>query len=308
MTVTRRAVLRTAAAAALAPPLLTALAEDEAAAGTRTGETTSYVGTYVYPPDWGVKTYGGACAAWSKRFSRTIRARRQYFRPSEFPTSIGQFRDDIAAGRRVTLSFKPQVAPSASDRAALDKTLAMCKTAGLKATVALWHEPKSQQLTAAQYARMIAYYGPVVRSHHYWLGHCQSSWPIASGQVKPDTYLSACPAGSFDLVAADVYAPDWLRDRQILATFSTLADDHGLPLALFEFNANPAYQTHAQVAGFFTEIHDVFAARKRGGRRCGDLLLFDTSKGTPNCSFVGAGDFRIPLVRQIYDLMNGAVT
>lgn len=237
-----------------------------------------------------------------------MKARRQYYGPGVFPTSINTaLQDDIAAGRRVTMSFKPAYNPvSSSDRTALNNFLSLAKAAGLHATVALWHEPYPQGLTTTQYANMIAYYGPTVRNY-YWLSHCQAGYAISHGTITVSEYFNACAAGSFNLISGDIYCPSWLTDSNILNQFAGLADSHGLPFALWEFNANPANQSTTDITNYFNAIYNLFSGRKSTGKGCGDILLFDHSDGTANCSFVGSGDFRIPLVQKIYDLMNGAV-
>lgn len=282
-----------------------------AQAAPSTTMTTSWVGSYVLPSDFGETTDDAACADWSSTtyFGRMTRARRQYYQPGEFPASIGaDLQADIAAGRRVTMSFKPAYNPvSSTDRAALDSFLSQAKTAGLRATVALWHEPFPQGLSTAQYANMIAYYGPTVQKYDYWLAHCQASSAIANGTITVSEYFDACAPGSFNLISSDTYCPAWVKNSAILTEFTGLADGNGLPYALWEFNGNPADQSQAMITNYFNAVYNLFTARKSAGKGCGDILLFDHSDGTANCSFVGPGDFRVPLVQKIYDLMNGAV-
>jgi hypothetical protein len=303
----RRTVIAGMAAAAGAAAVSALGGTIQAKAAT---STTTWAGSYVLPADFGETTVNAGCADWSSSvyFNRTIKARRQYYGPGVFPSSVTTDpQDDITAGRRVTMSFKPAYNPvSSSDLSKLDNFLSQCKAAGLHATVALWHEPYPQGLTTTQYANMIAYYGPTVRKY-YWLSHSQASYAIANGTISASQYFNACASGSFNLISGDIYCPAWLIDSNILNQFAGLADSNGLPFALWEFNGNPAQQSQSQITSFFNAIYNVFAGRKSAGKGCGDILLFDHSDGTANCSFVGSGDFRIPLVRKIYDLMNGAV-
>lgn len=280
--------------------------------------TTTFVGSYVFPGSaGGVTGFPGdttvaqCCADWSSStyFNRTIAARRHYINQGGIPSSIpAAITADISAGRRCNISVKPDLALTTSDRNALDSFLSSCKTAGLNANVALWHEPFSQGLTTSQYAAMIAFYGPTVRKY-YWLFQCNSSSPIASGKITASTYLNACPAGSFDGIAFDVYTPAYETDSTIITQYGTAADNAGLPLAYWEFNGNTTANTQAQITSLFNAIKNQMSSRLSAGKPCGDILLFDVTKtGDSNCQFIPHGDFRIPLVQAIYDACNGVST
>lgn len=281
--------------------------------------TTSLVGSYVLNTDFGAATPDAACTKWSSGtyFSRTAMGRRQYYGPGEIPSGMtGDLSADLAAGRRVTMSLKPSVvtnssSPSAqnkADKAALNTFLSACKSAGLLATVAIWHEPKPQKLTLSQYANTIRYYQATVRNY-YWLACCQAGYAIAHGAIDVGDYFGACDAGSFDLIAGDIYCYSWNFDSTILAKFQTLADTNGLPLALWEFNgctgtSVTGHQTQTQVTNFFNAVKALFAARITAKKPCGDVLLFDHADGSPNSEFVAPGDFRVALMQQIYDAVN----
>jgi hypothetical protein len=279
------------------------------AQATAAASTTTWVGSFVYPPDFGETTIEAACNDWSSAayFDRTMMARRQYHQKGEIPASVdNDLLADIRAGRRVTMSFQPAIPGTPADRSALDSFLYQCKQAGLHATVALWHEPYPQGLSTTDYATMIEYYGPTVRKY-YWLSCSQAGHAIAKGTISVSDYFSACTAGSFDLISGDIYCPAWLLDPSIFDQFVALANNNGLPFALWEFNGNPADQSMTDITNFFNAIHGLFAFRKSHGQGCGDIMLFDHADGTDNCSFAGPGDFRIPLVQNIYDLMNGVM-
>lgn len=265
-------------------------------------------GAYVNPADYGTSvTMAQGLSDFDGYTSRTITAHRTYYGTSTFPSAItSDLQADQAAGRRALLSFKPAYNPtSSSDLTSLENFLDSCVNAGLDAVVALWHEPYSQGLTAAQYKSMISYYGPAVRQR-YPLCYCQASYPIASGKIAAGDFYPGDSA--VDQVAIDVYCDSYLLMNSILTTCAAVADGASppKPFGIWEYNSNNVNQTQTEVTSFLTgdvtnSIKAVLAARTAAGKDNADISWFQNTAQSNATAIMSSSDYRVPAYQQVFD-------
>jgi hypothetical protein len=181
-----------------------------------------------------------------------------------------------ATGATAILCYEPSFSPfSTADVAALERSLAALKSAGLRhAVVVLWPEPQGfrRHLTATQFKAGFRFYGAAARS---------AGWP-----------LYCCMNGSFQsewaayLPDADGYAVDDYASRGNWRAIwgpggiATMADRDGKKFGWFEMGASAGRSvTRAAVTAYFTDARDYLASRKPG--TTGPVTWFNGSGNGP---------------------------
>lgn len=225
-------------------------------------------------------------------------------------TPTPQMSAAIAAGLRIYLCYKPAFnPPTATERtnllASINAMKAACTAAGTGATIAgviLWQEVNSgNDLTAAQYATVVNFYGPAITGAGYALGHC-----VTAGQATNwATYFSA---GSFtatiSFIAVDIYATAYNNGTRLdgngANNINTIAAAYAPPLSvgLFEMGSTAVtgvVPSNAVIAAYLTYLQGFMVNRVIAGLTNVDCIWFD-GPGTGNCIFLGT-DFRIPLLQ-----------
>lgn len=250
---------------------------------TQTVTLNATVGAYIKPDEYGLTSADLPTAIANFEFAlgnRPITNRRVYFAMSALPGGLGSagLEEDLAAGRLVLLSFKPDFSPTdATQRSQIDAFLSTCKGAGLKAKVALWHEPGLQGLTASQYLAMIAFYGPTVRNY-YPLVYCHAGTSANDGS-SPAAYYPG--DANVDEIAMDFYASGYINHGYTVSAMEAIADAASpkKPFSLWEFGCNPTLtgQTDANITSFIQYIQNKWQSRYNAGKPLGDLCWFNAT-------------------------------
>ena len=270
--------------------------------------TPGLFGVYLAPADWSPATQSGAISDWETLLSRDTQCFRVYYTPGTIPTGITSALSSLkAAGIKAIISLKPNYNPvSSSQRTAIGTFLSSCKTAGLEADVAIWHEPYAQGLTASQYIAAVQYYGPTIRTY-YPMSFSQNLYPIASGHITASTFY---PGDAWvDMVTVDTYGPDWDLSHTALASAAAVADGASppKPFGVWEFNGNTADQSQSDLTAMFNNMTSLMSGRLSAGKNNADVLVFNHADGTSNVSIINTGgDYRLPLLRTMFDAITGS--
>ena len=203
----------------------------------------------------------------------------------------------------------PYDPPSRSARAAIASFLASCKSAGLDADVALWHEPYYSGIrSAAKFITMFRYYAPAVREH-YPAVFCTS--PASVRFHGENSYFPG--PGYVDKCANDYYCYAYTVPKLRLGTGTSTdaalpADTYHKPFGLWEFasSTHPVVgQSKAEATAFFRYVRTYFSGRIAAGKPNADLTMMDNGKklfqSTP---IISASDYRIPLYRELYNALS----
>ena len=269
-------------------------------------------------------SYGGTIdqdiSAWVNSVinpGRTLDSERVFFGPGVFPASMSSAGLTRHAGvRRVLMSFKPSVTPSASDLAALDAFLASCKTGGLDAKVALYHEPDSAAgLTATQYKAVIQYYGPVVRKY-YPLVYCKAAYRT---HVDPGSPAAFYPGDAWvDELAYDFYEYDYRLYGVTPDSMAAVADGASppKPFGFWELGVvtggvagttagSPGACTQAQGTAYMAYVKSWLSQRNTAGKPIGDVSYYDYVNAAKNWDHViQPGSYLVALYDAIYDALS----
>jgi hypothetical protein len=241
------------------------------------------VGAYVDGSALGTSGWTAGLAEWEAITGIPLAVTRWYAGTTyTVGTSLTQM---AAAGTRILLDLAPPYSPvSGTDLASIGTLLDSLKALGADVRVSLWHEPALSGLTAAQYTAVVQYYGPAVRARY-------PLWCVFSGTDTTESNGYFPGTAWVDGIAADCYATSTTN----LDNCATMADAHGLPLGLWEFNSSwdlgispspVTGVTQAQGITFFSYVQSLFAARLTAGKPNGDICLFSGggigSTGTAN--------------------------
>lgn len=265
------------------------------------------VGAYINPAIFGAgTTVAQAISRWEAITSRTLTAHRVYYgvNGSSNPMPTGpdnQLKADASAGRKSLISLRPPFAsPTSSDAQAIDKFLAACKAAGVRAEVALWAEPNNpanQGMTETQFISAFRFYAPVVRAS-YPTVFCTSAY-----YVNHNNGNSWYPGDDVtDVIATDLYCSEYDGGDR-LDNAASIADAAGKPFGVWEFNSS-LNQTQAQATKFFGYLRSYFSARTAAGKPNADLALFN-SGSLPNqeTPITSSTDYRVPLYQSLCDAL-----
>jgi hypothetical protein len=265
---------------------------------------------FPFAPD---TTYPQALKLWNETTGTTIRCWKIYYQPGEFPTAIdAQLQTIIDHGIQALVSFKPAIdttSPAATaDRKKLAAAVKMFAAAGLTAEVCLWQEVGPKDMTASEYHKYVAYYGPVVRRHY----------PLvfdAPGYQGPAEWAKYDPGRDMlDGYAVDYYCGDYVNRGTRLDKIMELAGP--LPVGIWEIGntaSSSFLPTAAEVTEYLTYITKTLSKRLAKGLPVGSVAWYngpaDASQSGQN-EMVGAhpckraktdlADYKV-----LYDAING---
>lgn len=243
-------------------------------AGTR-------VGAFIEQASLGASDWNTGVANFTAVTGITVPVTRVYFGSGSFPTNNTNLNQIVASGIRVCITLRPDVGTlNPAHLAGIDTMLAFYKAAGADFRITLNHEPFFGGITAADYVAAVKYYGPTVRKYF-------PLWCCFSGDdaIEANGYFPG--DGWVDGIAVDAYCPN-ANAQTFINNAAAMADNHGLPLGLWEFNGgtdlglNPVSggQSPSDIGAYFTFIQTFFAARTAAGKPNGDIILFSASGGT----------------------------
>lgn len=281
------------------------------------GGTT--VGATVEAGSYPAGTVSGSIGTWLSIISpnRTLDSIRVFFGAGNIPSSLAASGLQQHVGvRRVLMSFKPSVTPSASDNAALDNFLSQCKAAGLDAKVALNHEPSPEE-TATQYITKIRYYSATVRKY-YPLVYCQAAYRTHVNSLTPqqwypgDAYVDEC--------AYDFYEYDYRLYGVTLDSMAAVADAAvpPKPFSAWELGVvvggvngttagSPGSCTQAQGTAYMNYVTNYFKTRIAAGKPVGDVSYYDYINAAKNWDHViQSGSYLVALYDTMYDALSAA--
>jgi hypothetical protein len=176
-------------------------------------------------------TYPQAVRLWNKTTGTTMRCWKVYYQLHKFPTSLdARLQTIVDDGIQALVSFKPAIdtksAQAATDKAKLAAAVKMFHQHGMRAEVCLWQEVGPKDMTAQQYHKYVAYYGPVIRKYY----------PLvfdAPGYQGPAEWAKYDPGHHLlDGYAVDFYCGDYINHGVKLDRIMELAG--GLPVGLWE--------------------------------------------------------------------------
>lgn len=305
--VSRRAMLRglgAGAAALTAGPALLASTPAAAAAtprdrlpraaATLAGRHGATLDLAAFPSG---TTWPEAIADWDGYTSTTIKTSKVYYGPGVFPTSItGKMSTFISEGIKALMSFKPAYdPPTKTDLAALENALAMYQKAGLTATVTLWQEAQ-HVMTASQFHRVFAYYGPTIRTY-YPLAY------NADGSRKPTSWKQYYPGASLvDVVAIDYYANSYAKGIRLQAIVA-IADDASpaKPFGIWEMGntgSKKANPPPSVIGNYFSYLQSLMAGRLQAGKANAEIVWYN---GDGINTINSSSDYRVPLWDSLVD-------
>ncbi len=256
------------------------------ATGLVDGGPATRFGAHLNQQDMGVTDFASAAASWSAVTGIPLSATRHFAGTNyTITTDIAQ---KIAAGLQICLDLAPPHNPvSSTHRTDIIAFMVALRAAGADVQVSLLHEPFFGGLTSAQYVAAIQFYGPAIRQYY-------PLWAVFSGNdtIEGNGYFPG--AAWVDGIAADDYATG-ISD---LTNCAAMADAHGLPLGLWEYNSafdlgiDPSPVTgvtNAQATTFFGQVKDFFVARLAAGKPNGNIVFF-AGKGqtTGTTNFLGS--------------------
>jgi hypothetical protein len=235
-------------------------------------------------------TWAQAIADWESYTGTTIKASKIYNSPGVFPATIStKIQALIGQGIKALLSFKPAFnPPTSADLAALASTLQMYLNAGLTATVTLWPEAQDQ-MTAAQFHRVVQYYGPTVRNY-YPLAY------DAAGSRGPANWKKYYPGALLiDVVAIDYYATAYVKGIT-LDTIVAIADNASppKPFGIWEMGNSTGTTSppQAQIEAYFGYLQSLMAGRLQAGKANADIAWYN---GNGVNTISSSSDYRVPL-------------
>lgn len=250
-------------------PAATATFTDQAT-GLSASRTSSFLVRRVGAAVGKVPGTDPAVSAFAARVGGRLDVRR-YYCATTLP-AVSTFAADTAAGRLVSLDFKPSTAVTVAQWAAW---LMACKQAGHMMRISLWHEP-ADDMSAAAYIALTTPYVPAIRAagyRHQWcvtnfsfIHSGGAAWYPGDGLVDdvcPDFYPQASAPGS---------------GGDTLFAVQAFADLHDKPLGVLEFSGSPVSGATDEAVGLalFAHVQAVFTARLASNRRVAELLYFNS--------------------------------
>jgi hypothetical protein len=258
-------------------------------------------------------TYPRALKLWNETTGTTMRCWKVYYQLRQFPTAIdARLQTIIEHDIQALISFKPAIdtttAAAATDKKKLTAALTMFKRAGLKAEVCLWQEVGPKDMTAAQYHKYVAYYGPDIR-HYYPLVFDAPGYqgPAEWAKYDPGRHL-------LDGYAVDYYCPDYVRKGYKLDKIMELAGP--LPVGIWEIGNTASASflpTAAEVTSYLTYITSKLSRRLAKGLPVGSVAWYngpaDAMQGGQN-EIVGTSPCKrvktdLADYKVLYDKING---
>jgi hypothetical protein len=270
-------------------------------------------GTFDLFPFAAGTTYPQALRLWNETTGTKLRCWKVYYQPGEFPTDIdAQLQTIIGNGIQALISFKPAIdtksAAAATDKKKLAAALKMFDAAGLTAEVCLWQEVGPRYMTASQYHRYVAYYGPVVR-HHYPLVF------DAPGYQGPAEWANYDPGRDMlDGYAVDYYCGDYVNKGYRLDRLMELAGP--LPVGVWEIGNTASsgfLPTADEVTSYLSYITKTLSKRLAKGLPVGSVAWYngpaDGAQSGQN-EIVGAHPCKraaadLADYKKLYDAING---
>ncbi len=258
---------------------------------------------------YGTGTQASAITAWQGITGRALAVRRVYF-PGLPPTAItADLQADADAGRAVALSMKPSTSLVAADRTTIDSFLSDCKSHGLVAQVAMYHEPAQELGSVPTYQGVQNFYGPTV-SAYYPLAYCGQCGSGAGSQANYAAYISGIES-LFGAAAIDFYCNDYLFTGtgspfrpDVFA--AAVTDPLGLPFGIWEMGANEGTQSSADITAYWGYLAGMFAARITAGKPAGYVCHYTKNPPSVNSTPVlYAGSFQVPLYQALADAVTG---
>jgi hypothetical protein len=243
-------------------------------------------GAWLSAGQLGAADWNGAYANWQALGGPSLGAVRWYGGTTySAGTTITQA---VAAGMKVCLDLAPPYNPvSSADYVAIQAYMQALQAMGASVEVSLWHEPGLNGLTSVQYAQMMQYYGPAIRPYY-------RLWCVFSGSdaIESNGYYPG--DGHVDGIAADCYGTSHAN----LDSCRDMADNHGLPVGLWEFGTaldfgmDPSPVTGTTVAAqeaFLAYVTSFFVSRVANGQPVGDLLFFSDTGSTTGTAAQATG-------------------
>lgn len=240
-------------------------------------------GVWLGDGSYGTADFAGSAAAWNSLTGILFPVTRHYKGAGDYVISPG-ITEKISAGIKICLSLSPDVSPpSGTSLTDITGMLATLQSMGADVQVTLHHEPFYSGLSASDYVTMIQYYSAAVRNY-YPLWVCFSGFDA----VESNGYFPG--AAYVDGVAVDAYS----TDTATLTNGQAMADAHGLPFGVWEFNtANDlgidpspvSGRSHATEGTFWTTLQNLFVARTAAGKPSGAVIFFSDytpTSGTSN--------------------------
>jgi hypothetical protein len=220
-------------------------------------------------------TFPEALKKWDTVTGTKSRCWKVYFQLGEFPTSIdAELGTIIDHGIQALISFKPAIDTTSSqamqDHKELRAALKMLTKNKLKAEVCLWQEVGPKDMTAAQYHKYVAFYGPLIRDYY----------PLvfdAPGSQGPAEWAAYDPGHSqLDGYALDTYCSDYTRKHIRLDPLLKLAGK--LPVGVWEIGntANANFTpTPAQLTSYMNHITSTLSNRLASGLPVGSVAWYN---------------------------------
>lgn len=258
-------------------------------------------------------TYPEAVRKWNTATGTTMRCWKAYFQPGKFPTSFdAQFATMVDHGIQALISFKPAIdtksSQAAADRKKLAAAVKMLHKNKLLAEVCLWQEVGPRYMTAGQYHKYVAFYGPVIRDYYPlvfdapgYQGHTE--WAAYDpGHAQVDGY------------AVDLYCGDYVNRNVRLGPLLKLAGK--LPVGVWEMGNTASSHftpTAAEVSAYMHHITSTLSDRLASGLPVGSSAWYngpaDASQSGQNeiaglhpCKLAGTD---ITDYRKLYQAVNG---
>ena len=283
--------------------------------------TTPYVGAYNTPSVWGAgTTTQQALNDFQSVTGRTMAVRRVFFGQGSTPAAITtDLQADADAGRRALISIAPAYPGTDQDRNIVDGFLASCKAAGLDAKVALWQEPVTRGIAAADFITAFRYYATTVRQY-YPVVFCTSAghaWNAGANSFYPgDAWTDEC--------ATDFYGSAYAAGVRLgtgAANDPSYPADHASPakpFGIWEFmtSTDPSQgQSQSLATTVWGYLKSYLTGRRTAGQPLGDVTVFNSAQNlaqeTPiitadgTAGYGGVTEYRVALFDALYDAYNG---
>jgi hypothetical protein len=275
MEMSRRTMLKAAAAATGVALTGTYTLAGEALATTLAPATTARVGATVAPLAYPKgTTWDQAMATFNSQVGRNFEVAKRYYKgASTWPTAsdlgVG-ITSLIQRGCRGLLCFEPN--PDGSDLTALKNSLKAIKQAGLTdAKVTLWDEQGlGSHLSAAEFRAAFKNYQAIRDIYPLWVDFAGSA---------ASTWTAYYPgAGQLDGIAVDFYASVFVNQGRI-DPLAALADEAGLAFGIWEIGntSNPSAKLPSpdQVGAYFRYLTHLQSTRLKAGHQVGDMAWYN---------------------------------
>jgi hypothetical protein len=258
-------------------------------------------------------TYPQAVKLWNETTKTTMRCWKVYYQLGKFPTSIdAQLAAIISDDIQALVSFKPAVDTQSLqaeiDKARLAAAVKLFHRHGLRAEICLWQEVGPKDMTAKQYHKYVAYYGPVIRPFY----------PLvfdAPGYQGPAEWAAYDPGRHLlDGYAVDFYCGDYVNHGVKLDEIMDLAGP--LPVGIWEIGNTASSRfvpTAAEVKEYMAYITRKLKQRLDSGLPVGSIAWYNgpaTASQSGQNEMVGAHPCRraatdLTAYRTLYAAISG---